>query len=325
MPSDSTAVVIANGGVGTEPLSFMRSLSPTVAYWDPQEQGHGQLHPRLLARCSPDPELVLLFSWMAARDEHIAKYIAQYRLLFPNSRILLLRCPLSRVWLPWIARRDMIPALSLLRALARNDDKMGEDGIGQPRVLVHVFSNGGISTAVHLWNIFVAAQLSKGACDAKLLPRYVLLLDSCPGYFRWRNTHRALVQTLPWWTSPLMHVAIAVACVYHGLRRLPAAQNQNARALRAPQLISHECRRTYLYGTADDMVDYRDIEDNAREAEDAGFAVRMERFDGAKHVAISRAQPVRYWGAVQESWDGTDKAAGRSATSWHDSRSGRRN
>ncbi|KAM4066912.1 indole-diterpene biosynthesis protein PaxU [Hirsutella rhossiliensis] len=284
------------------PLAFMQALSPTVAYWDPRQR----LHPRSQSPSPPsskDPELILLLSWMAARDEHIAKYIAQHQALFPSSRILLIRCPLLRVWLPWIARRDVKPALLLLRALAKGGDGQDDEGTC-PRVLVHMFSNGGISTAVHLRSMLLAAGLDDGGRGIAALPRYVLLLDSCPGYFRWRNTHRALVQTLPWWVSPLMHIAIAVACVYHSLRRLPPAQNQNAQALRAPRLVSRECRRTYLYGTADNMVDYQDVEDNARKAEEVGFVVRRERFEGAKHVAIARAEPARYWGAVRESWEG---------------------
>jgi len=297
---------------GTAPLGFMQRLSPTVAYLDP---GH-------VPQAASDPELILMLSWMAARDEHIAKYIARYRALFPTSRILLIRCPLSRVWLPWIARRDMRPALPILGSLAdkaaatttdTDTDKNG--GASQrPRVLVQIFSNGGISTAVHLKHMLAARRSRGGGAGVGLetLPRYVLVLDSCPGYFRWRNTHRALLQTLPWWTSPFMHAAIAVACIYHALRRLPAAQNQNASAIRAPQLAARECRRTYLYGTGDDMVYYRDVEDNARRAEAAGFVVRLERFEGARHVAIARAEPERYWRAVRDAWDGDDRSSSNS-------------
>lgn len=263
---------------------MMKPLSPTIAYLD--------------------PELVLVLSWMAARDEHIAKYIARHRALFPAARILLIRCPLSRVWLPWAARRDMRPALPLLRALAEpgpgsesesesaseSDRKDGAADKGTaPRVLVHVFSNGGITTAARL------AKLLRGpgrGTDA--LPRYVAVLNSCPGYFRWRNTHQALVQTLPRWASPLMHLAIAVACVYQWLRRHLAAQNAHAQAARAPALARREARRVYLYGTADDMVDCADVEDHARRTAEAGFAVRRERFDGGRHVALARADPERY-------------------------------
>lgn len=240
---------------------------------------------------------------MAARDEHIAKYVTQHRVLFPSSRILLIRCPLSRVWLPWIARRDMKPAIPLLRALAVGSDGQKAEGT-RPRVLVHTFSNGSIRTAIHLRAMLAAPESEDGDHGIAAPPRYVLLLDSCTGYFRWRKTHRALVQTLSWWASPLMHIAIAMACAYRGLRRLPPAQDQNACALRAPSLVSRECRRAYLYGTADDMVDYHDVEDNARKAEEIGFSVRQERFEGAEHVAIVKAESARYWAAVRESWEG---------------------
>ncbi|RDA92609.1 hypothetical protein CP533_0919 [Ophiocordyceps camponoti-saundersi (nom. inval.)] len=252
----------------------MQPLSPTVAYWDPQQR-----------QTDGDPDLVLVFSWMGARDQHIAKYLAQHRALFPTSPILLVRCPLSHVWLPWLARRDMKPVLPLLRALLSGRRR---------RILVHIFSNGGLDNAVKLQRM-VRADNGKGK---GALPALVLLLDSCPGYFHWRRTHRAVMTMLPWWTSPLIHVAIAVACLYYALRRLPAAQNRNARALNMC-----DCRRTYLYGTGDDVVDYRDVEDNARKAADAGFVVRTERFNDGRHVALAIAHPDRYWAAVRQSWE----------------------
>ncbi|PHH65437.1 hypothetical protein CDD81_2541 [Ophiocordyceps australis] len=280
--------------VDSSSLSFMQPLSPTVAYFDP--------HHDLAA--SDDPHLILLLSWMAARDEHIEKYIVQYRAIYPKSRILLIRCPLSRVWLPWLARRDMRPALPLLRALCLHSSgsKAAEP---RPRLLVHMFSNGGVSSAIYLLSL-LKQSLGKQSPDVATppWPRYVLLMDSCPGYFRWGNTHRALVQTLPWWTSPLMHLAIATACLYHFLRRLPPAQNQNARALRAPRLLQYEARRTYLYGTADNVVDYRDVESNAAKAQDDGFNVYTKSFEGAKHVALARAEPQQYWQTVRRSWSG---------------------
>ncbi|RDA82331.1 hypothetical protein CP532_3708 [Ophiocordyceps camponoti-leonardi (nom. inval.)] len=271
----------------------MQPLSPTVAYGDPGQQQQ-QRQQRRKTDDDQDPDLVLIFSWMGAREEHIAKYLTQHRRLFPTSPILLVRCPLSRVWLPWLARRDMAPVLPLLRALINDGSRR------RPRILVHIFSNGGISTAVHLQRMIRADNEAKSrgkGKDIDVLPALVLLLDSCPGYFHWHRTHRAVMAILPWWTSPLIHVAIAVACLYYALRRLPASQDRNARALNLC-----DCRRTYLYGTADDMVDYRDVEDNAGKAADAGFAVRMERFDGGRHVALAMAYPERYWAAVRRSW-----------------------
>lgn len=101
-----------------------------------------------------------------------------------------------------MARRDVTPALPLLLALAKGGDGKADEAL-RPRVLVHMFSNGGISTALHLRALLLAARLDDGGRGIAALPCYVLLPDSCPGYFRWRNTHRALVQTLPWWASSL--------------------------------------------------------------------------------------------------------------------------
>lgn len=281
--------VIASTEVDTLPLAFMHCLSPTVAYLDP---GH---HPP----ASTDPDLILMFLWMGALDEHIAKYIAKNRALFPTSRILLLRSPLSPIYLPGICWRDIAPALPILRILARDGEAGNNDR--RPRVFVQIFSNGGVDTFTHVTKMLMTGPDS----GIQALPRYVLFMDSCAGYLRWRNKLRELLWTIPWWASPVMPMVVVAVYVHHVLCRMTASRNLNPHALLAPQLAARECRRTYLYGTGDDMVDYRDIEDNAAKAEQGGFAVRRERFDGAKHRRIAMEEPERYWRIIRETWDGT--------------------
>ncbi|KIE01151.1 hypothetical protein MAJ_03008, partial [Metarhizium majus ARSEF 297] len=272
-----------------EALSWMQNLSPAVSYYDPHHES---------PTSGKEPQLILILSWMGARQIHISKYALQYRKIYPSSRILIAQCPLTHVVFPWRTRRDLSPALPYLRNMSERQQKADEAGDTSPKMLIQMFSNGGIHTASCLRSMLRGGQPH----GTPVLPRYVLVFDSCPGCFRWMSSYNALMQMLPWWTGPVVHSIIAMVCLYHFLRRLPAIQNRNARALRSPGLLAREERRTYLYGTEDDLILWQDVEDNARKAKEAGFTIRLEKFVGAKHVDIMRAEPERYWKAIQNSW-----------------------
>lgn len=61
-----------------------------------------------------------------------------------------------------------------------------------------------------------------------------------------------------------------------------------------------------MYGDADRMVNWRDVEAHAAEARgrggEMGQEVRMERFGGSGHVGHVRKDGERYWGIVGEMW-----------------------
>ncbi|EHK18696.1 uncharacterized protein TRIVIDRAFT_57578 [Trichoderma virens Gv29-8] len=284
------------------PLSYMEHLSPSVSYYSPP--GAAPLDRNNNFNSNPnsnDPELVLVLSWMGARDVHIEKYIAQHRSLFPSSRILLIRSPASHVFWPSLARKHIPPAIRILKQFAEPETPIPSNG-GKPRVLLHILSNGGVSTAARIREL-LRKELGRDAAGNRLvIPRYALCLDSCPGNFVWESTHRALLQSLPRWTSPLVHLVIAVAWLIYKLRLTRPAQNLNSEALRRKSLLPRETQRTYLYGTADAVISWRHVEDHAKRAEDSGFKVRKERFEGGEHVSLMRKDSQRYWQAVKETW-----------------------
>ncbi|PNP60570.1 hypothetical protein THARTR1_00594 [Trichoderma harzianum] len=283
------------------PLSYMEHLSPSVSYYSPPSAASLDKN----SSSSHDPQLILVLSWMGARDVHIQKYIAQHRALFPSSRILLIRSPASHVFWPSLARRHIPPAIRILKQFAEPETASPSNG-GRPRVLLHILSNGGVSTAARIREL-LRKELGRDAAGNRLvIPRYALCLDSCPGNFVWESTHRALLQSLPRWTSPLVHMVIAVAWLIYKLRLTRPAQNLNAEALRRGSLLPRETQRTYLYGTADAVISWRHVEDHAKRAEDSGFKVRKERFEGGEHVSLVRKDSQRYWRAVKETWGGDE-------------------
>ncbi|KAL6886985.1 hypothetical protein GGI43DRAFT_426171 [Trichoderma evansii] len=292
------------------PLSFMEHLSSSVSYYCPKDaiplNNKGDSDNASIDQRNP-PELILVLSWMGARDVHIEKYIAQHRVLFPSSRILLIRSPASHVFWPSLGRRHIPPAIRILRQFAEPETKVTSSGRGsnnsRPRVLLHILSNGGVSTAARIRELLRKELGNDSAGNKLVIPRYALCLDSCPGNFVWKSTHKALLQSLPRWTSPLVHFVIAVAWLIYKLRLTRPAQNLNAEALRRGTLVPRETQRTYLYGTADAIIDWRQVEDHAKRAEESGFKVRKEKFEGGEHVSLVRKESQRYWQAVKETWD----------------------
>lgn len=79
------------------------------------------------------------------------------------------------------------------------------------------------------------------------------------------------------------------------------------RRLNDPNLIPRGSVRTYVYSTADELVEWRDVEVHAKEAEERGWGggkVRMVKYQETGHVAHMMTDPEKYWGeVVQRTWE----------------------
>lgn len=257
------------------PLSFMNPLSPTVSYFSPSS--HPGPH---------DPSVIIILSWMDAQEVHIGKYISQHRLLFPDSPILLIRSTLSQWLRPSLRRRNFEPAMAVLDRL---------DG----EFLLHVFSNGGVSSAATLWELWI-----QRVNDEASIPRHAVVMDSCPGYFHWQRDHHVLARPLPSWASPLVWVLLVTVWALHVPLGRIKPHDVYASALNTEGKIARETRRAYLYGDMDQSVGWGDVEIHAREAALRGSKMRMEKFEGSGHVSHVRADGERYWRVVKETWQG---------------------
>ncbi|RSL92076.1 hypothetical protein CDV31_015320 [Fusarium ambrosium] len=262
-------------------ISSLETLGPAAAY-SPSP---------LSTPNEEDPRLIILLAWMDARDSYIEKYISQHRVHHPSSAILLLRSNLKMYMQPSLRRRLFSPALPILQDLAKTS-------IDSPSFLLHIFSNGGVSSAVTLW------ELWEEALNGKEVPRHVVVMDSCPGVFHWKTNHHVLSLGLPFWASPLVwaFLAAAWACYIPWGRVEP--QEANALALNTAGRIAREVRRVYLYGDADQSVIWQDVEAHGKQAEKMGASVGMEMFSGGKHVTHARVDGERYWRVVKETWEG---------------------
>ena len=281
--------------VGTtkeKPLSFMQRLSPEVSVYRPAET----------TTSTASPKLVVIASWADARELHIAKYVAKYRTLYPAASILLIKNTTALVMRPTNIAKAVAPAAEVVKACVGATSSSSVPS--SPEMLVHLFSNGGSSSIATLNDIYGS---SVGGGEDALLPLHVKIIDSAPGKPRFVKVVAFFESSL----SPMQRILaspltyglalILVFGIYTGLLKdwigfYGAAHNYRER--------QREVRRTYIYSELDVMIDFRDVEAHAYEAEKEGFEVRLEKFDGSAHVAHVRKDEERYWRIVQSTWDG---------------------
>lgn len=291
---------------------------------------------------APRPDLIVLCAWMAAAPRHVAKYIAGHDALFPPSEasphpvpLLLVTCDVADV--VWRSRRAqaarLAPAVAavdsaLAYAVAERQRASGEGGVDgrekqeeeagwAPRVLLHVFSNGGAHTAVALARLHAASASVSASPSTKpwtLGAASRLALDSTPGGESAAGGVRALsaaAAPLPWPLRLLARALVPLVLLAMVLRAALARRPSFIASLRAalndPALFplgprqataAAAGRRVYLYSRADEMVGWRDVAAHAAEARGRGARVEVVEFAGTKHVGHAVAEPGRYWGAV---------------------------
>jgi hypothetical protein len=257
---------------------------------------------------------------MGARDAHIAKYLLQYQTLYPTAPILLLRSEPRHFIAPGGIPADYAPAVPVVcsvfpeleaaSSVADNSKQPTTPAKQQPQLLIHAWSNGGSASLHHLR---CALALSANTTPSQIpLPPYTLVLDSTPGTFRYRAGYLAfatgLTGIVSWLAAPPMHALCTWYWVQHVLvgrgRTGPLAEA--AAALNDDVSRASEVRRAYVYGEADALVHWRDVEAHAAEAERKGFRVRSERFEGGQHVAHVRVDAERYWRVARETWEGVE-------------------
>lgn len=259
------------------------------------------------------PRLIVLAGWMGAREPHLAKYTTRLQALFPDSPIVVLRSFVHHFTTKASSHpREIAAAVPVIRSImADSDVKEGEEGDGQPSVLVHVFSNGGSAALRHLRDQYVAA--SPGGRGS--LPRHVTVYDSAPGRFRWQRSVTAfMASTTRMGILARLAIRVLVNCLFafYWVTHVPWGRPgyldrtwlaQNDRAANAA-----EVRRAYIYSEEDALVDYRDIEEHAATAVQNGFKVAaIEKFAGSAHVAHVRVDEARYWAIVKDTWENSPR------------------
>ncbi|KAI1095258.1 hypothetical protein F5B19DRAFT_372426 [Rostrohypoxylon terebratum] len=277
----------------------MKKLSSFVRLYEPVEVVGGQQpHPKSDLAA---PKLILIASWMDARDLHIVKYITQYQSIYPTSKILLVKFVFKELVFASFTREVVGPALVYIRS--QIDSEILSLSPAQPEILVHIFSNGGSATTRTLYQEFQAQT-------NHTFPLHVAVYDSCPGVYSFSTIYNVFMASFSGFFARLFAAPWITALVawfwvwYRPLRILSGEDflSANSRVHNDVDLVK-QTTRSYIYGKADIMVDWKHVENHADQAAAKGFAVRREKFDSSPHVAHMRTCSDRYWMIIQETWE----------------------
>ncbi|KAJ9143346.1 hypothetical protein NKR23_g6691 [Pleurostoma richardsiae] len=319
----------SNAVVPTQaPLSDFAKLSANTSLYRPDDKSpsatsSGGNSGDVGSTAGAGPRLIVICSWMGSRDQHIAKYTARLQALYPTSPILLIKSVKGHFTRPRSITADVQPAASAMRSiLGASGPPPPDPATTRPEMLLLVFSNGGSTTLHHLYLAYAASSGDKDAAAA--LPPHATVFDSSPGIrFSYPRSVTAMTAGVTGARRllllPVVHLLLAYlwAALHYAPRWWPwrpsdpfaaasAAHNDKAGCNR------REVRRAYVYSEEDALIDFRGIEEHARQAGERGFrVVRLEKFVGSPHVAHARTDEGRYWGVVRETWEGKREENGK--------------
>ena len=264
------------------------------------------------------PKTIILAFWMNAPARALAKYVAEYRRLAPTARIIFILSSSNDFMLrftQWAQEARLAPAVKALLASSSSPSEKG--GNTDNPVYIHMFSNGGVFTTIHL---LAAYRKASGGTPLRVSST---VIDSAPGEATVTAAVKALSFSLPrawvlyFFGRFLLRVFFTVGFLMRRVSGAPDAVKVARRAINSARLVRGPVasssssssspgglntlpRRCYIYSDVDELVDWRDVERHADDAEAKGWKVRREKFLGTDHVAHMKVDPERYWGVVRE-------------------------
>ncbi|KAI0598755.1 hypothetical protein F4775DRAFT_554213 [Biscogniauxia sp. FL1348] len=253
----------------------------------------------------PAPKLIIIAPWLGAKDEHIAKYILQYHDIYPSSIVLLVKSRKLGMFATFanLLVRPAVDHLSYAIAKERLSNSPTK-----PEILVHVFSNGGSITMQTIYSKF---RRDTG----QAFPLHAAVYDSCPGLYVFHTTYRAFLTGFSSGirrviAAPFLAIVLIFMTIWHAwpLKYLTGDNilTITSKVHNDPGLVK-QTSRSYIYGKADTMVDWRHVEAHAQTAVQKGFDVRKEVFDQSPHVEHARRDGNRYWKIFAETWEKNNK------------------
>ena len=73
--------------------------------------------------------------------------------------------------------------------------------------------------------------------------------------------------------------------------------------LNQSKLFDTAVARLYIYSTKDKLIDWKDVEEHAHDAEAVGYKTTLVKYLDSGHTAHLMSDEKRYWGAVTALWD----------------------
>jgi hypothetical protein len=265
------------------PLPDFLPLTPTISLYTPPQPSASHL--------------VILCTWMGAADKHINKYTELHKQRIPTARILLLKSKVTSMIAPYTAQQAALePATApVLATLAETN--------APPKVLLHVFSNGGINSATHLLTVLQRQT-------HKPLPLVGIICDSVPTGAGYWKTYNAFMHSFP----SSLPVSVVAGAVVHTLLillflsvavgRYENPEDMWRRSILHEKLVGTN-RISYVASKADKLTDWRDVAAHAEEARSKGWEVREIIYEDSAHCNHLYKDPQAYHRVITDTWEGS--------------------
>ncbi|KAJ5228817.1 hypothetical protein N7489_009525 [Penicillium chrysogenum] len=251
-----------------------------------------------------EPTTIIISGWGDGMPKHVTKYSDGYHELYPSARIIVI---LSRTFQatnqPEEARiQAMMPVVDTVFPTPTGS------GNEKERVLVHAMSNTG---AIFTASTVIAYQRRHGT--DKPFPHQLLVLDSTPGSLDFRSQatrwSRAMAvgtaKFFPWpfvITHGLWYAFLWANYLWQVLRGAVSSGVWADRIINDKACVATDSSRVYLYSKEDEIIGYKDLEENVAHAKTLGYSVDLEMFEGSSHVGHMRLHPEQYWNKISSSW-----------------------
>ncbi|KAF9238547.1 hypothetical protein BU15DRAFT_75238 [Melanogaster broomeanus] len=264
----------------------------------------------------PAPHVILILypKQLGAQARHLQNYTRPYAKLYPNAAQILVKCSPSFIYTSERGKqRRLLPVVDALEAL----DCLPAGGASvkhvnrvRPRVLIHVFSNGGSAQLTALGRLLSSKYPSLPPSERLVS---ALILDSCPAAGDVRTIYAAFRRAV----SNLVARCIILALLYivHAIhlclsmafgKEMIVLEYQKMQLLKRRLLpwMNAGTPRLYIFSKKDEQMPWKEIQQHAESGKKAGLDVRCELFEESGHVAHMRLDRKRYWASVQDVWEG---------------------
>ncbi|KAH6714226.1 hypothetical protein BKA61DRAFT_57500 [Leptodontidium sp. MPI-SDFR-AT-0119] len=270
-------------------LEFSK-LSSAVSLYTPPSSPTSTPHPP-----NADPTAIIICQWMGVspRSRALNAAYLKYQTLYPSARILTLRSLPEYFMTTSTASR--LAGFEPVISAVESDPK--------PRVLVHLFSNGGALTFTDVCTVYKRQT-------GKILPVQALVLDSAPGQPTLQESWTALSIGLPkgllWYPSAaVIGALLGIAVLKRSVFGIGTLVHKTAGLLNDQTLVDMKAKRLYVFSEKDQLVGFRDVEKHLEEFRNGGGEVLILKETETPHVQHMILDGERYWENVQGLWKST--------------------
>jgi hypothetical protein len=245
-----------------------------------------------------DPTTIVICQWLrvSPRSRTLQSIYTHYAAVYPEARILTIRSiPEFYLITPTSSRLALFkPLVSVLQS----------DTAPNPRLLIHLFSNGGALSLVDLCTVFKSET-------GYILPIQAIVLDSSPGYPNFRENWNAISMVLPKFplfyypSATLLAAILAFVWIRVNVFGLSMLANSTGRKINDVGLVDGKAKRLYVYSTIDALVGWRDVEKHVEEARRNEIEVTTLKEYTTKHVQHLVFDGERYWETIGKLWGST--------------------